>query len=433
MTITELKKYKKILLIGYGVEGRSVHEFLKTHCPEIEVAIADAKDGPDYLEKQKDFSFAIKSPGIRPELVTIPYTTVTNIFLANTKGKTIGVTGTKGKSTTSTLIYEMLKEAGKDVYLGGNIGKPPLDFMDTLTDQSWTVLELSSFQLQDIKMSPHIAVLLMVSAEHLDYHHTVEAYISAKRNILRFQHESDFAIVNRDYPVSHESDIETAGKVFKISRERETDNGCFALNGKVFVRKNGSDESIIDISEIKLLGKHNLENVCAAVMAAKLTGVSKEHIVAVLKSFGGLEHRLEYVGEKYGIQFYNDSLSTIPEAAIEGVEAFDGKVETLIAGGFDRDLDYIELGKFLAKSTIKNLILFSPSGERIWQAVIDAGGGERIKKYDVHSMKEAVLFASEETESGKVCLMSPAAASFGTFKDYKDRGEQFKKAVMALV
>jgi UDP-N-acetylmuramoylalanine--D-glutamate ligase len=432
MTIAELQTKKRILLIGYGVEGKAVHAFLKKHVPHAKIGIADQKDGKNYLDKQSEYDLAIKSPGIRPEFVTIPYTTATNIFFENAKGEIIGITGTKGKSTTTALIYEMLKNAEYDVYMGGNIGRAPLEFMDTLSEQSWTVLELSSFQLQDIKKSPHIAVLLMIAPEHLDYHKNENEYVDAKRNILRFQTKEDFAVVNRDYPVSNESDIQTNGKVFYVSRERETNNACFALQGKVIVKRNHNDDEIIKISEIALQGKHNLENVCAAVMAAKLAGVTTKHIVMALKAFKGLEHRLEYVDEKYGIRFYNDSLATIPQASIEAIETFEGEVGTLIAGGYDRGNDYQSLGEYLVKSSVETLILFSPSGKRIWEAVVAAGGETKIKKIDVTSMHQAVFLASEETSPGKICLLSPASASFVTFKNYQDRGEQFKHEVSLL-
>jgi len=441
MKIEELKKHKKILIIGYGVEGRAAEQFLKKNCPDSEIGIADKKDGDDYLNKQNNYDLAIKSPGVRPELVKIPYTTSTNIFFSNYRGKTIGVTGTKGKSTTATLIYEMLKKQGFDAYLAGNIGEPMINVLDKLSDhpaspnrgESWTVLELSSFQLQDIKNSPNIAVMLMTSSEHLDYHKDEYGYIDAKRNIFRFQKESDLAVINRDYPASNESDILTEGKVFYVSRERETGSSCYVQGEKIWINRGGQAEEIINIKDILLLGKHNLENVVASSMTAILAGVKKEAISEVLKTFSGLEHRLEFSGEKYGIKFYNDTLATIPEAAIEAVEAFSGEVETLIAGGHDRGLDYSELGRYLVKSSVTNLILFMPSGKRIWEEVVKAGGENKIKKFEASSMREAVLIASEETESGKICLLSPAAASFGTFKDYKDRGEQFKKEVEALV
>lgn len=432
MTIEELKTKKKILIVGYGVEGKASENFLRKHCKGVKIGIADKNDGENYLDKQSDFDLAIKSPGVHPRLIKIPYTTATNIFFSNYKGKTIGVTGTKGKSTTSTLIYEMLKIAGKDVYLGGNIGTPAINFLDELNDASWTVLELSSYQLQDIKKSPNISVILMITSDHLDYHKDITEYVNAKRNILKFQTQNDFAIFNRDYPASNESDVLTEGKIFYVSRERETDNGCFAFDGQIKIRLGGKDEKIIKISEIKLLGKHNIENVCAGVMAAKIAHVSVKAIVTVLSNFTGLPDRLEYVGEKRGILFYNDSLSTIPEATIEAIEAFQDRVETLIAGGHEREIDFTELGKYLATSSVKTLILFPSTGTRIWQAVVNAGGENKIKKYDVSSMHEAMVYASDETSSGKICLLSPASASFGIFKNYKDRASQFKKEIAML-
>ncbi|MBU3978478.1 UDP-N-acetylmuramoyl-L-alanine--D-glutamate ligase [Patescibacteria group bacterium] len=443
MTIEELKTKKRILIIGYGVEGRATEAFLKKYCPNAQIGIADKKDGENYLDKQSGYDLAIKSPGVPPDLVTIPYTTVTNIFFANCKGKIIGVTGTKGKSTTCTLIYEMLKNAEKDVYLGGNIGEPPINFLDKLNDESWIVLELSSFQLQDIKNPPshkategqgvpHIAVLLMITSDHLDYHKNIARYVDAKRNILKYQTPNDFAIINRDYPAANESDILTPGKIYYASRERETDNACFVFNDLIKVRIQGQDEKIIKISDIRLRGKHNFENVCAAVMAVKLAGVPTKAIISVLRTFSGLPDRLEYIGEKGGVFFYNDSLSTVPEATIEAIETFSDKVETLIAGGHERGIDYTGLGKYLAKSSVRTMILFPPSGDRIWRAVIEAGGDKQIKKYDVSSMHEAMIFAFEETSSGKICLLSPASASFGIFKNYKDRANQFKKEIEML-
>lgn len=453
MTIEELKKYKRVLIIGYGREGKAVQAFLKVHHPTAAIGIADKKEGDDYLNRQTEFDLAIRSPGISPELVTIPYTTVTNIFFANCPATIIGVTGTKGKSTTSTLIYEILKADGKEVYLGGNIGRPALEFLDKLSPQSIIVLELSSFQLQDIRYSPHIAVLLMITPEHLDYHKNMGVYVDAKRNILRFQSSHDFAILNRDYLASNESDIYTDGKVYFISRERSVEQGCFIREGKIILRRNAEaetkavkegnyslqekreaiqEEKIINTKEILLRGKHNLENVCAAVMAASIAGCRSASMIRVLRSFTGLEHRLEFVGERYGVLYYNDSLATIPEATIEALEAFDGKVHTLIAGGYDRGLDFAALGAYLAKSSVQTLILFSPSGERIWEAIVTADKMTDIKHYIVSTMHEAVVFASEETEAGFICLLSPASASFGAFKDYADRGDQFRKEVTWL-
>jgi UDP-N-acetylmuramoylalanine--D-glutamate ligase len=431
MKLEELKN-KKILIVGKGIEGNATYKYLKKHLPNSSIDIVDQKDGTNYLDSQTNYDLAVKSPGIKSELIKIPYTTATNVFLSNAKGKIIGITGTKGKSTTTTLIYEMFKKQGLDAYLGGNIGQSPLDFIDNLNDNSWTVLEMSSYQLSDIKASPHIAVVLMISSEHLDYHKTVEAYIDAKRNILRFQTAQDFAVINKDYPASHESDIHTLAKIYRISREREVGDGCFVDGKVVWFSRGGSKEKIIEIEKIKLLGKHNLENVCAAGCTAILAGVSIVNVAKVLEDFGGLEHRLEYVGEKNGILFYNDSLATIPEAAIEAMEALPD-TETLIAGGHDRGLNFVSLGQYLNKGQIKTLVLFPPTGERIWEEVCKATSERnRPEKFDVKTMEQAVRIATAETTPGKIVLLSPASASFGIFKDYEDRGNQFKEEIEKL-
>ena len=431
MKLEELKN-KKILIVGRGIEGKAAEIYLHSHLKGVKLNVADRKDGENYLHFQKNYDIAIKSPGVKPELIAIPYTTATNIFLSNAKGKVIGVTGTKGKSTTATLIYKMLKAQGLKVYFGGNIGQSPLEFIDNLNDNSWTVLEMSSYQLNDLKLSPHIAVVLMITQEHLDYHKTQEDYVNAKRNILRFQTPQDFAVINKDYPASHESGIHTLGKTFQISRKREVSNGCFIKGESVWISRDGKTEKIINTDKIKLLGRHNLENACAAVMAASLVGVSKINIVKVLEEFGGLEHRLEFIGEKNGILFYNDSLATVPEASIEALEALPA-TETLIAGGYDRGLDYSNLAQYLSKRQIKTLILFPPTGKRIWDEICKVTSEEgRPEKFDVTTMEQAVRIAVAETANGKICLLSPASASFGTFKDYKDRGDQFKKEINKL-
>ncbi len=431
MKLEELKN-KKILIVGKGIEGNASYSYLKKHFPSSVIDIIDKKDGGDYLKNQKKYDIAVKSPGVKSDILTIPYTTATNIFLSNAKGKVIGVTGTKGKSTTATLIFEMLRKKTTNAYFGGNIGQPLLDFLDKLNEHSWIVLELSSFQLSDVNISPHIAVMLMTVEEHLDYHKTLENYIKAKRNIFRFQTLENFAVLNRDYLPTNESDIFTEGKVFKVSREREADPGCFIREGAVWIKMDGKEEKIIDTKNIKLIGEHNSENVCAAVMAATLAGVSKENIASILKTFGGLEHRLEFVKEINGIRFYNDSLATIPDAAIRALETLPD-TETFITGGYDRGLDYQKLGETIAKSEVKILILFPDTGKKIWKAVCKATTKEnRPEKFDVTSMKSAVRLAYAETSPGKICLLSPASASFGMFKNYKDRGEQFKREVQKL-
>ncbi len=479
--------------MGFGIEGISVAKFLLKK--DIPFSILDKKSeqelqaiypamyndlkeqgilficGEDYLSHIAEFDVIVRSPGISiltSELVAaqkkgIIVTSLTKLFFELCPAPIIGVTGTKGKGTTSTLIANMLTASGKKAFLGGNIGQPPLDFLDEITKDSIVVLELSSFQLQDMTQSPtdaadfakastakkamagkpHIAVVLMITSEHLDYHATTEEYVDAKRNILRFQKTDDYAVLNRDYPASNESDLHTDGKIYFVSREREViDQGCFVKEHAVWIRKNGKDEKIIEVAEIALLGKHNLENVCAAVMAASLANVSKEAMVSVLRMFTGLEHRLELVGEIHGVKYYDDSFSTTPETAIAAIESFD-QPEILILGGSSKGADFTELGQAISHArNIKAIIGIGKEWEKIKESfTVDRSpqgysplrGSARFTVIEgAKTMKEIVLEASEIAESGDVVLLSPACASFGMFANYKDRGEQFKREVLQL-
>lgn len=272
----------------------------------------------------------------------------------------------------------------------------------------------------------------MITSEHLDYHATTEEYVDAKRNILRYQTTGDFAVINRDYPASNESDIHTDGQVYFVSREREVpEQGCFIKDQAVWIRRNGKDEKIIDASEIALLGKHNWENVCSAVMAASLSGVSKESMVSVLKTFTGLEHRLEFVAEINGVNYYDDSFSTTPETAIAAIESFD-QPEILILGGSSKGSDFTELGQVISHaSNIKAIIGIGEEWKRIKNA-LTVDGSQFTVIEGARNMKEIILEASEIAEKGDVVLLSPGCASFGMFTDYKDRGNQFKKEVIRL-
>ena len=325
----------------------------------------------------------------------------------------------------------MLKKQGFSAYLGGNIGVPPFEFLDKLNVHSKVVLELSSFQLTDITKSPHIAVLLMTTSEHLNYHSSIEEYIEAKRNILRFQTQKDFAIVNRDYPASNESDIYTNAKVFYVSTERNGYEGCFIKENAVFLKLNGKEDKIIDVSEILLPGIHNLENVCAAVLAATLSGVSKENITSVLKTFKGLEHRLELIATINGVKYYDDSFSTTPETAIAAINAFKSP-EILILGGSSKNSDFKTLGEVISKS--QNIKAIIGVGKE-WQRIKSAIRNPQSVIYFIEgadSMAKIVAAASKIAVKGDVVLLSPACASFDMFKNYKDRGEQFKNEVLKL-
>ncbi len=428
-------KNKKIAVIGEGVEGKSSVEFFKKHGADVE--IRDKTQGEDYLKDLDEFDLIVRSPGVKINDLRLKIkddsriTSQTKIFMDLCPSPVIGVTGTKGKGTTSSLIYEMLKADGRDAYLGGNIGIPPLDFLEKLTPNSWVVLEMSSFQLADLEKSPHIAVMLMVTSEHMDYHKDHNEYIDAKRNILSHQTDNDFAIVNRDYPPSNESDILTNGKVYYVSREREVEEGCFALGNQVILRTNGNSIPIIDTRELLLRGDHNQENVCAAAIAAYLAGVRAGTIIKTLQSFKGLEHRIELVSRINGVEYYNDSFSTTPETAIAAIKSFQNP-EILILGGSSKQSNFEELGKVIGESeNIKAIIGIGEEWAKI-KAEIKNVRPETLIIEGADSMEKIVLAASKLAIPGDVVVLSPACASFGLFKDYKDRGNQFKEQVNRL-
>lgn len=470
-------KGKKVAVLGSGVEGLSSAKWLVGQ--GAAVTILDQKEkldpqtlkvirkigdvrvigGTDYLRTLSEYEIVVRSPGVKLSVVEEAIknltkkpllTSQTQLFLDLSPAKIIGVTGTKGKGTTASLIYEMLRKNGFDAYLGGNIGTPPFDFFDKLTNDSWVVLELSSFQLEDLGSSPadaeamagkpHIAVVLMVTSEHLgkdtlgtqNYHEDISEYIIAKRNILTHQVAGDFAVVNRDYPASNESDIYTDGKVFYVSRERGvTEEGCYIEENAVWVKKSGKTQKIIDTEKILLPGKHNLENVCAATMVAIIAGVSKESIASVLQSFKGLEHRLELVGEVKGVKYYDDSFSTTPETAIAAIEAFKNP-EVIILGGSKKGSDFSELAKTIAKTeNIRAIIGIGVEWERIKKEILKYTDKVFLVE-GAMDMPTIVVAAAKISQPGDVVLLSPACASFDMFSNYKERGNLFKQEVEQL-
>lgn len=443
--------HNKIAILGFGIEGKSSACFLLdqgafiTIIDEKEQSSFNSAEIREFKEMGVEFIFGalpdlttfdliVRSPGIslkKPELqaVVAKVTSATKLFFDLCPCPIIGVTGTKGKGTTSSLIYEMLKKDGRDAYLGGNIGVPALDFLKDLSKDSIVVLELSSFQLVDLHKSPHIAVLLMITSEHLDYHKDVYEYVDAKRNLLRFQTPSDYAIINKDYPASNESDIHTEAQIYAVSRERGLTNGCFVQDGKVIVKTSKEEVTIVETKDILLPGAHNWENVCAASMAAVLAGVSSKSISSVLKTFNGLEHRLELVRTVNGVRFYDDSFSTTPETAEAAILAFE-EPEILILGGSSKNSDFVRLGKVISEA--KNIKAIIGVGVE-WTRIKDQIFNKDIPVYEgSKTMAEVVKKAAELAEFGDVALLSPACASFDMFKNYKERGDQFKAEVAKL-
>jgi UDP-N-acetylmuramoylalanine--D-glutamate ligase len=418
MKLAKLRE-KKVLILGFGREGIDTFKFLRKIFPKKIIGIADQNEnvkfqiqraknlkwhlGKDYLKSLKNYDLIIKSPGIpakilrkfrRPSQII---TSQTEIFFENCPGKIVGVTGTKGKSTTTTLIYKILKEGGLKVHLGGNIGKPVLNLLSSVSPRDVYVYELSSHQLMNLKKSPQIAVFLNIYPEHGDYYRNFKEYLKAKENICRYQTKNDFLVYNFEDKIVKE--------VAKRSKSKK----------------------------IPIKGKYYSLDIAAAKAVGKIFKIPIKKIEKSIKNFKGLPHRLEFIGTFKGIKFYNDSLATIPEATIEAIDALGDNLETIILGGYERGQDFKKLAKKILKSKIKTLILFPTTGERIWQSIIKLNGerfSTKLPKYFfVENMGEAVKLAYQYTKMGKICLLSPASASFNLFKDYKARGNLFKKWV----
>ncbi|EKD67083.1 MAG: UDP-N-acetylmuramoylalanine-D-glutamate ligase, partial [uncultured bacterium] len=365
-------------------------------------------------------------------------TSATQLFFQFCKAPIIGVTGTKGKGTTSTLIYEMLKKKYAHVYLGGNVGKPLLSQVDTITASDWVVLELSSFQLEQMSTSPHIAVVLRITQDHLanfdknatNFHPTRAAYVEAKSHIVRYQKSGDIAIVNDDDETAKSFSSLTPAKIFRFNRYAKSDS--YVDNHNVYVIEKETKKIICRASDIKIRGDHNLENIAAATLAALSAGVSYEDIVFAVKDFQGLEHRLEFVKSIHDVSYYNDSFSTIPETTIAAIESFD-EPKILILGGSEKKSDFTEMGRKIAapSSQVIGVIIIGHMTERITKALHDASYKGNIISGCVN-MHEIVKKASSIAVPGTVVILTPACASFDMFNNYKERGILFKNEVQSL-
>jgi len=373
---------ENVCILGYGREGKVTEKYLRKNHPKLKIKILDQKLDKNYLAKQDQYDLAVKTPGIPRGRVTIPYVTATNLFLSHNKNFIIGVTGSKGKSTTVSLIYEILKTAGKKVRLIGNIGSPMLEvLLDKIDPEEIFVVELSSYMLEDIEYSPNVAVLLNLFPEHMNYHGGVEKYYQAKKNIFKFQKSGDIALQS---PFTE--------KIPLIKKD------------------------------IPLLGPHNLKNIQAAIAATRWLGVSDAAIRKAIKNFRPLPHRLEFVGEFKGIRFYDDAISTTPESTIMAIRTLKN-IGTIFLGGEDRGYDFNELEKKLRAAKIKNVVLFPDSGKRILKS------RQGFNILETRSMKEAVDFAFHNTPKGKICLLSTASPSYSVWKNFEEKGDLFQKNV----
>ena len=411
MKLNELKN-KKILILGFGREGIDTFLFLRKIFPNKTIGIADRSEkietpdkktvlhlGEKYIEAIKKYDVVVKSPGIPfkilPKSSFRKITSQTIIFFDNCPGKIIGITGTKGKSTTTALIYNILKEGGMKAHLVGNIGKPVLNLLSSATSKDIYAYELSSHQLYNLKKSPHIAVFLNVFPEHLDYYKDIKEYSLAKANITLYQDKNDYLIYN------------SGDKIVS----------SFAKKSKA--------------KKIPIKGKYYELDKTAARKVGEVLNISKTIIEKAIKNFKPLPHRLELVGKFKGITFYNDALSTIPETAIFALDYLGKNVETIMLGGFDRNIDFKNLAKRIVKSDVKNLILFPTTGEKIWREIASLSKN-KFKPFFTGDMEDAVKLAYKYTKNGKICLLSCASTSFSIFKDYKEKGDLFKKYVKKL-
>lgn len=398
--------------------------------------------GPDYLSRLAEAEVIYRSPGVPPSLPEIQAAAAAGVVLSSQiklffdlcPAPLIGVTGTKGKGTTTLLIAEMLRGGPRRVFVGGNLGIPPLDYLDELTPEDLVILELSSFQLQDLHRSPHLAVVLNVTADHLDYHGTRQEYLRAKQAIVRHQTAADVAVVNADYPeAAHFADL-TPARVLFFSRRGAVAPGVYVEEEQVWLHLEEPKQRLCAVSEVRLRGRHNLENLTAALAAAGAMGAEWDRLRQVAQTFPGLEHRLEPVGEIDGVSFYNDSFSTTPETAIAALQSFTEPL-LLIAGGSDKGADFTALAEEIVRRPVKRLVLIGDTAERIAtavQAALERSSGRRLEiVYGGRTMDEIMAAAVAGAAPGDVVLLSPACASFGLFQNYKDRGQQFKAWVQA--
>ncbi len=497
-----------IAILGFAGQGQSAYEYWNK--PQNELTICDHDEniqvptgtqtqlGKDYLKDLDRFDLLIRTPALHPrdiqqanpdspDILDKVWSNTNEFFKVCPSKNIIGVTGTKGKGTTSTLIAKMLEAAGKRVHLGGNIGTPPLNLLknaeasrgdamqgggekrtesyikygegvsEPTTQQSppsdsgvtgsaskqtvatqgiqpddWVVLELANFQLIDLKYSPHIAVCLMVVPEHLDWHADTNEYIRAKQNIFAFQKEGDLAVINLSSPMARQVGVTIQSKVTK--RGYAVD-GSAGVADKAFCQISGDkivvdDTTVARVGDVALLGQHNLQNVCAALAATwEQIKSNSELIPKVLRSFTGLEHRLELVRELGGVKYYDDSFGTTPETAIVAIEAFK-EPKVVVLGGSDKGANYDQLAQAVLKGNVRAVITIGVTGTQITDTLRKAGFSSIIEGSS--TMKEIVDQARGAAKPGDVVLLSTACASFGMFKDYKDRGEQFSQAVKTL-
>jgi UDP-N-acetylmuramoylalanine--D-glutamate ligase len=405
MTIAELQHKHTAVILGYGLEGKATEAFLQRVAPHLKIVIADAAIQPDYLSLQTAGDVVIKTPSLPGHLLHVPYTTATNLFFANVPCPVIGVTGSKGKSTTSSLIAAMIRAHGRTVHLLGNIGIPALSLLPSeIHADDLVVFELSSYQTADLDRAPQIAVYTSFFPEHLDHHGSLEAYAAAKARITLKQTANDSFVFHPDDPELARVASATQARLVPIP------------------------ESLpFPLPETRLIGTHNLRNIRAAWTAAALVGVTPEEAIRAIHAFEPLPHRLTNIGTYQGITFIDDAIASAPEATIEALKCHPNTT-TIFLGGKDRGCSFTALAEALAASRVKTVILFPQTGTAIRAALERRSPGSYLF-FETTSMKEAVAFAYAHTEPGTTCLLSCASPSYSLWKSFEEKGREFTLCV----
>lgn len=435
-------KEKNIAILAFQKEGKSTLKYIRKYLKDKKITILDKNEklvddeiikndknldyvfGSDYLKDIDKFDLIIKSPGVSlsPNILSKlngKIKTETDIALDYLSKNIIGITGSKGKSTTTSLIYKILKDQNIDCYLCGNIGIPIFDVVDNVKNSTYLVVEMSAYQTEFLRKSPYISILLNLYEEHLDYFHTKDKYFNSKLNIARFQDEDDYFICLKNETIDNLlKDVKLKSHVYKVL-DKDNKNSSYIDGDNIIIDNEKVCKTDI---ERKIIGEHNLYNIMFALTISKILSLDISKVLKSIKEFTPLEHRLEYIGTYNNIIFYNDSISTIPEALMNAVKTLKN-VDTLIFGGYDRGIDYESLIKFLNESYINNFICLPTTAHRLGKEL------ENKNVFFVDNMEDAVNESFNCTENGKICLLSPAAASYNMYKNFEERGKDFKNKV----
>jgi len=445
-------KGKRVLVVGLGKSGVASSLFLQGRGAKVTVSDAKAEEQlrneiPALLDKGiavetgkhgertfRDQDLIVVSPGVPndvPQLqnarrLGIPVIGEIELAARYLEGHIVAITGSNGKTTTTTLTGEVIAAGGRKSLVGGNIGTPAITFVEQSSPETWVVLEISSFQLETIEtFRPHISAVLNVTPDHLDRHGSMDNYISAKARIFENQSDSDFAVLNADDSTCVRMANGIKPRVYWFSRRHEVERGAFTANGRIFFRDERGQRDIMSADEMTLKGLHNLENVLAAVTMGSVAGIEPAAIRQAVKDFKAVEHRLEYVTTIRGVQYFNDSKATNVDATIKALESFPGRIH-IILGGKDKGSDYTVLNDLL-RERVKRVYTIGAAASKIESQI--AGGVDIVS---AGTLESAVKKAAEAAESGDVVLLAPACASFDQFQSYEQRGRVFKEAVHQL-